>query len=600
MITKSGNKFIRWFRLLSIGWFGAEKGTYKMERRNWVTYLITNLVIACILLARKPDSLFQAQFFAEDGSFFFAQQITMGFWKSLFFFPAGFPYWIHRLIALIAVPFGYANAPLVYVLLTLLIVSTASACFSLPHFRHIITNDYLRVLVCVAIAILPGSQILVGVMSNIAWYLGIWALLSCFMQFPVSRWGRALFLLIYLLTIYSSPIAILALPIWIVRIMSLPIRYKHDERVICFVLLFGYASVFLISRNLGANSSSNFLPSIGAFFNLINTRLILAALVGNDSALQAANSSFAYFFTYGSAFVLIILLVGLSLSARFKNIPALLISAYLMNASIALLLLGRAQWSLQWDQLNSKLTFPSDTGRYFVVGILAVYLMLIIGIDRLKNPIRPIATGMLVFILIGVAVQSFKIPAYQDQHWQDYVGEIQPHIDSKEFKPLIIPLNPPSWSLYFDTRSFAPEVRFDPSNPQPGGDLVGSTVVSQTFTSECAKLSWIDVVTAKDSNIKGQKPVNFWLEDLTMGQIVVRQTFLPQQLFEDDWLVNYFKALPESQNHQYRFNLSSPQSEALYSIKLLSNTSDQYKAGEAYIDGKVLNTDLMFRYGCQP
>jgi hypothetical protein len=418
------------------------------------------LILALILVARRFDAISNPQFWGEDGTIFFRENLIYGFWYSLGNFYRGSPYLLQRLVAAAATPFGIANAPLVYNLTAITVVSAASAFFSLPHFRHIVRSDYLRILFCIAVVSLPDSQELVGTLTNVHWYLAIWALLVSIMKLPVSWWGNALLLGAYAICVASAPIVLITAPIWLVRLVSAAAARRFLEAVVSLAALALMATTLVITKGVGVEPGAavELRGFLDAFVNFVAVRIVAQALIGTERAVEiAAANSWLLYLMAGLA---IAFAVGLSVLGRFKNLLVLLICCYAVLSSIFIMMLGRSDMIAFGRSPTASLTAfwtVAEThaltgGRYFVLGIAMVYLVFISAVDRLPaGTVKIVATTALLCQLVNVLLQSFVLIPFVDHQWQQYAGQLSSTRVQRGEEVLVIPLNPrPSYIVFGD------------------------------------------------------------------------------------------------------------------------------------------------------
>src|SRR5262245_45568378 len=98
------------------------------------------VVLALLLVLRRVDGLTNPQFWAEDGTVFFQQNLELGCWRALQTPFRGFPYLGQHLVACAATSIPFAQAPLFYNLVAYLVGAASLATFSLPAFRHVIRS----------------------------------------------------------------------------------------------------------------------------------------------------------------------------------------------------------------------------------------------------------------------------------------------------------------------------------------------------------------------------------------------------------------------------------------------------------------------------
>lgn len=117
------------------------------------------------LIIKTPGAISHAQFFAEDGVIFFTSQFGHT-WPRLLTPYAGYLHTIPRLVAWLASFFPYAQAPLVYNAMAMLLDAWAVAYFATR------TSFIAPCWICVAIILLaPSNGEILGTLTNIQWFL---------------------------------------------------------------------------------------------------------------------------------------------------------------------------------------------------------------------------------------------------------------------------------------------------------------------------------------------------------------------------------------------------------------------------------------------
>lgn len=198
-------KFNRAFNRVTSQLFGDDRVVVAVTRQTTLVYFGLALFLGVLLTLRRVDAVATPQFWAEDGTLIFRNSVLLNSWDYLSTSIYGFPYLLPKLIGLVARPFGFEATPLVYSLAANICVALLIATFSLPHFKHLIKSDSLRIIFCVVVICLPNSDELIGAAINIGWYIGIWAALTAFMVLPRSRVGLIGLALVHLICLYSSP-----------------------------------------------------------------------------------------------------------------------------------------------------------------------------------------------------------------------------------------------------------------------------------------------------------------------------------------------------------------------------------------------------------
>lgn len=206
------------YRIRSDVWFGTQ-------------FLLVVLAVAFLLAARQPDRLLHAHFVVEDGAIFFADAYNLSTWNALTKQYAGYYHLLPRLIAEFASLFPYQYIPLVFSVAALLITTLCLCWFTLPHFRHIVAQDQLRLAIVLLLPLSPNVEAIM-VIAYLQWYLLLWCILISVMQPLKGRVAQILLYLAYIISIATTPISIILLPIWMVRlwITRVPFRLMEQRR----------------------------------------------------------------------------------------------------------------------------------------------------------------------------------------------------------------------------------------------------------------------------------------------------------------------------------------------------------------------------------
>ena len=146
--------------------------------------------IAClILISRRPDAVFHAQFYAEDGHTWFADEYTYGWWSGLWRNYEGYHHVFMRLGAALALLVPLALAPLVMNLIAIglqalvvnLLLSMRSSAWGSLGFRAILAAVFLA---------LPNTLEMLNNISQDQWPLTLCAFLLLVAKPPKSLPGK--------------------------------------------------------------------------------------------------------------------------------------------------------------------------------------------------------------------------------------------------------------------------------------------------------------------------------------------------------------------------------------------------------------------------
>src|SRR5262245_65861053 len=127
-----------------------------------------------ILFLRRPDVLLNAQFYAEDGTRWFAEAYHFG-WRCLSIPESGYLQTASRVVALLSLTSPFALAPLVMNLCSLIVQIIPINLFLSSRFNSISLK--IRLVGCVLYLSLPNSFEVHANTTNMQWHLALSGLL---------------------------------------------------------------------------------------------------------------------------------------------------------------------------------------------------------------------------------------------------------------------------------------------------------------------------------------------------------------------------------------------------------------------------------------
>lgn len=143
---------------------------------SWQFHVIIFFIAFAIVVSRRPDALFNPQFWAEDGKNWYAQAYNLGILPSLFLPHTGYLQTISRLTASLAQFFPLAFAPLIFNLVAIAIQILPVNLVISSRFAALIPTLKSRLLLGFVYLALPNSYEINANITNAQWHL---ALLAC-------------------------------------------------------------------------------------------------------------------------------------------------------------------------------------------------------------------------------------------------------------------------------------------------------------------------------------------------------------------------------------------------------------------------------------
>ncbi|MDR3750951.1 MAG: hypothetical protein P4K94_05635 [Terracidiphilus sp.] len=393
-------------------------------------------LLACTaIVSRRPDAIFHAQFFAEDGRVWFADAYRLGWWSPLFQAHTGYFQTLPRLGAALALLVPFALAPLVLNLVAiavqalpvnLLLSSRSAACGSL-RFRTLLACVYLA---------LPNCAELSSRITSSQWLLALSAFLVLVAAWPMDVAGWLFDLSILLLCGLTGPFCFFLLPV------ALILAWKHREpkqwsraallSAACLVQAWGLLVVDPSGRSnyvLGAS------PQL--FTRILAGHVYIGALLGGNG-LATHPSRGLFLFLACVALAGTALVTGCFVKSAAEMKLFLAFSAILFAASLISPTGYQPAGITAWANLAA---IPGI--RYWFFPTLAFAWSIAWFLRSRSVALKSLSAVLLVIMCFGI-VRDWNQPAYKDMHFADYAARFAA---APAGTAVSIPENPEGWTI---------------------------------------------------------------------------------------------------------------------------------------------------------
>ena len=402
---------------------------------SWQFHVIIFFIAFAIVVSRRPDALFNPQFWAEDGKYWYANAYNLGILPSLFLPHTGYLQTISRLTGSLAQFFPLAFAPLIFNLVAIAIQILLVNLVISSRFAALIPTLKSRLLLGLVYLALPNSYEINANITNAQWHL---ALLACIVVLaaPSRFWiWRCFDVGVVLLSALSGPFAILLTPIaairWWVR------RQKWLFSIL--VILATGALVQSLTLLQQTRTASQLGASPKLFFKILTGQIFLSSLFGQTGYERIMPRHSLYL-------PLSVLICGISLlgllyalfRAPLELRLFIIFAALIFVTSLASPATGSStpQWEVLW--------LPGVGSRYWFIPMLA-FVTTLIWLLSVKQPynFRRVAIVALTPMLFGIAL-DWTYPPFADFKFGEYANKFAA---APQGSKVIIPINPPGWKM---------------------------------------------------------------------------------------------------------------------------------------------------------
>lgn len=375
---------------------------YVQRLRNHPQLVLSLLAVICCLLyfLRAPDALLKANFWAEDGTFFFQEAYNGVGIRSYLSPVAGYLHFIPRSTALLAVLLPVSQAAFFMNLAGSIIQLLPVFYLLSKRSDNLLQRKWAKALAALAYVCLPGSWEIHASITNSQWTTPFLISLIMLCESPRTSYGYALERVLVAFAAMSGPFAVVCLAVF--GICSLIQRRVQRVDMGIILLLATAVQGYYIAHSdrLASVPWSEFQLAVAVQMTLLKSFYYLIFGTENFGVMFPVSELVTEWPMYIPAMILVAW-IGFEV-LRYKMMLPL---ALLIIGSAVLFAFVRGQ-----RELFAAVIAPSHCGRYFYLLQLGFAVSLALLALRTEGASRWMARGLLLLSLIFAVPQDFKNP----------------------------------------------------------------------------------------------------------------------------------------------------------------------------------------------
>ncbi len=403
-------------------------------RRDGLLLLLYTILIVAAIVSRRPDAVFHAQFWAEDGTIWFASVYNLGLAHALALPQNGDFQSFPRLACGFAMLFPLSKAPLVTNLLAIFVQALPPVFLLTRRFAYV-AGQPVRVLMALLLLALPTSFEVHANVSNSMTFLALLAFLVLVAGPPTSKAWRVFDVVVICLSGATGAFAVFLLPI---AVLLFWFRRRPWTGVllgieVCVATIQG---ITIIRTAAGSRSPAPLGATPSLFMRIVGAQLIVHPLLGLKFLSLHANIAIP---------VCVIAFVAALLLAAYVFCKAPLELRLLMLFG-ALLLAGALRSPMvslvhpQWPDL----LLPGCGGRYWVIPVISFFWAYVWMLGRERPAIIRAAGVLAIAAALWTGSVYWHYQPFVNLNFPQYAAEFQQIPAGQEFT---IPINPPGWKV---------------------------------------------------------------------------------------------------------------------------------------------------------
>jgi hypothetical protein len=403
-------------------------------RRHHLVLLLLCFLVAAAIVSRRPDAVLRAQFWAEDGVVWFAQNYNLGVPAALSITQAGYFHTFPRLAAALALLVPLSLAPSVMNLLAIA-AQALPACFLLTRRFEQFAPLTSRLLMVVLLLAIPTSFEVHANVTNSMWFLALTAFLVLVAAPPPNVAWRVFDVAVLALSGTTGPFCLLLLPVAVIQLL---VRRQPWTKVLLGIL--GVTAVLQATALIAGWAHRTPAP-LGAtprlFVRIVAGRIIVSPVLGLEFLLRhpaIAGPVCALAFV-GAGLLAIYTILKAPLELRLL----LLFGSLVAGASLLSPLVATPN-EPSWTPLAD----PRVAGRYWLIPV-ASFLWICVWT---LAPVRPLVVRAIGSLVIASALWTgtpwWRYAPFENLDFPRYAAEFQRARAGQDFT---IPINPPGITM---------------------------------------------------------------------------------------------------------------------------------------------------------
>ncbi|KGD84451.1 hypothetical protein HA47_06485 [Pantoea stewartii subsp. indologenes] len=387
------------------------------NRANRSIFVMTAVFIVSFILIvlRRPDIIFNAQPWAEDGVVWIHFIHNNGFLSTIFEPQNGYYQTISKLVFGIALQFGLENAPLI-----------ANACaISLRCFmvmfllssRFKSINIWYRLAMATYFIMMPNVDEGYVNITNAHWYLSVYLMMVLIAKKPDSRTGILHDYLVLFISALSGPFIVFVAPcILVKRIYERGGLWPAIKGINSFDILAALLTLLQVAAILTTSSANRTSAPLGASFSLlsdiINYRIVVGTFFDNVKTLFISNLTAINIASFIVAAIFIVIFVKGGKNIRICMLfPVIMIGFSLAKPMMAD---NSAQWPV--------FLIPGAGQRYFIVTNIFFFALALYILHWLAKG-RSSAAIVVTVIMAPLYASYFNIYPLKDMHYKEQISD---------------------------------------------------------------------------------------------------------------------------------------------------------------------------------
>jgi hypothetical protein len=368
------------------------------------------LAVVAIVL-RKPDAVFHAQFYIEDGDHWYANAHEHGLLSALTVTHRGYYVLVQAVGGALAALFPLAQAPLVMALYGIAIDALPAVVVASSRFAAAVPSRSLRLFLAFVVVAAPNAWTNMGSTTNAMWYLALAACLVIAATPPATRAWKVFDVAVVTMSGLSGPFAIMLAPVAAVKWRLRREGWTLTLLIVTVVAALVQAASVLLSPRGDPMAYGGDAVTVGEIFV---KRVVYEALFGQVGGYAIMTGAWPAFWshpaTLAAAGLAGVAIIAYALVRGPLELKLLMLFAGLILAA-TLVYAGDAKPGEQWWPI---LMSASNGNRYFLIPAIAFLFVCVWLATRKPLAVRTTGIALVaVAIVLGIRL-DWREPPYPD------------------------------------------------------------------------------------------------------------------------------------------------------------------------------------------
>ncbi|EPN8565025.1 hypothetical protein ACT35X_002863 [Enterobacter hormaechei] len=395
-----------------------------------------------MFVMRRPELITNAQFWAEDGRYWYHQAYMLGPLQSIILPQNGYYQSISKITASLSLALPLASAPLFFN-----VTAISIRCFVVMYLLSSRMSEFKllpRFALAAFIIAMPHLSEVHANITNAHWYLSMWLFMILISTRPDGNYWKIHDYTVLLLSGLSGPFIVFLAPVVFLKLVDgdifrnpLSTLKSAFRKIDTFTAIFAIVCLIQIVAILASSTAGRSHAPLGASLELLikilSSKVFIGSFIPRDLTIDIWNAGFINYIIVAMCFFVITIV---ALKGTWKQWSMIIFPVLMLGFALAKPMISNNE--PQWP-----IIMTGGAERYFVIPNVFWVAILLTFIGMAGNASKYL-TMMFIVGIVYMSYFTYRIQPLRDNGWAKSVYLFD---EASPGQQVNLPINPGSWEM---------------------------------------------------------------------------------------------------------------------------------------------------------